>query len=159
MVHTIRHDRPVTGIASHNKVVHVGITPLQESDYESGLKVFGVFANRRISVDFIDIRAQEITFIIDRDLRQTVDAVLKQHGFRFAMSDGFATVSVIGAGMLGLPGVMETIVEAMRRVNACIHQTTGSNTSISCLISQEYEQQAVNSLHRAFGLSNVDRNK
>src|SRR5690554_1501912 len=61
----IKCDRPVTGVTSRSNIVFIKITPGKAAEYATGLKVFKVLANHGISVDFINIRPESISFIVE----------------------------------------------------------------------------------------------
>ena len=63
-----------------------------------------------------------------------------------------AKVSVIGAGMAGIPGVMARIVEALTKEQIQILQTADSHTTIWVLVRRADMEKAVCALHEAFQL-------
>jgi len=70
----------------------------------------------------------------------------------YTRQDGLAKVTVIGAGMHGVPGVMARIATALEAEDIDIFQVADSHNTISVLIAAEHEQPAVRALHAAFGL-------
>ncbi len=68
---------------------------------------------------------------------------------------GFAKVSVVGAGMHGVPGVMARVVNCLEREGVQIFQTTDSHANISCLVLEEHIPQAVQALYREFSLDRI----
>jgi aspartate kinase len=150
----IKGDRPVTGVTSRNNIVFVKILPDKPAEYATGIFVFKVLANHGISVDFINIRPLEISFIVESRFMEKVENILKDYNFSFEISPEFAKVSVVGGGMTGRPGVMSRIVDALTESDIDIYQTTDSHTTISCLIKKELEKKALNVLHEAFKLKN-----
>ncbi|MBN1948310.1 MAG: aspartate kinase [Candidatus Cloacimonetes bacterium] len=152
IIHHFHSDRPIIGVVKRDEIAFISIIPNTASDYATGVKVFQLLASRAVSVDFIDIRPDEITFIITRSQLQQVDSLLKENGFQYTLSTEFVMISVVGAGMTGLPGVMTRIVECLRKEGITIHQTTDSHHSISCLIRQPQEKPALLALHKEFDL-------
>ncbi len=152
MVHHIRSDRPVTGVINRNNICYVKIYPERRGDYLTGLKVFHFLAEVSISVDFIDIKPDQITFIINSENRIETENLLLENRFNFELKDNYSKVSVVGSGMAGLPGIMAKIVEILNKNQITIHGCTDSHTTISCLVDKEQESKAVNALHIGFEL-------
>ena len=152
LVHFKRHGAPVTGVASFSDITFFRITPAKERPYASNLHVFRMIAEARISVHFIDIRPHEITFVVESLWTTAIEGLLQSSKCDFETDEDFVKVSVIGAGMTGQPGMMATIIDALSQHEIPIYQSTDAQTSISCLIRKEHEQQALRSLHSAFGL-------
>ena len=65
-------------------------------------------------------------------------------------------VSVIGAGMTGIPGVMARVIGILQKNKIKIYQATDSHTTISCLIDKKDKLSAVNALHTAFCIKTED---
>lgn len=151
---TINEDRPVTGVASRKQISFVKISSDNPTEYATCLKIFEFLSQQRISVDFINIRPEAITFIVKKDLSEDVKNTLETKNFNYTISDDFTKVSVVGGGMTGRPGVMAKVVKTLTNKNIDIYQTTDSHTTISCLIKKKYEKKALKALHKAFALGN-----
>jgi len=109
-------------------------------------------SEQKISVDFIDIRPETVTFVVDHDDIRRTSNILINNCIGNQISEDFCMISIVGAGMTGLPGIMSKIVETMQNCKICIYQTTDSHSSISILIKKDNEIKAVNALHIAFNL-------
>lgn len=152
MVHLTKHDSPVTGVASYSNITFFEIIPSTEQPFAANLRVFRLIAEARISVHFIDVRPQEITFAVGVESAGDVQEILDSRAFAYRADRNFAKVSVVGLGMTGQPGMMATIVDALTKHGIAIYQSTDAQTSISCLIRKDDERLALNCLHEAFGL-------
>ncbi|MFW5992102.1 MAG: aspartate kinase [Halanaerobiaceae bacterium] len=150
----IKGDRPVTGVTSRHNIVFIKIKPNKPAEYATGLIVFNILANHGISVDFINIRPDAISFIVENRNQDKVVNLLADYEFNFEIKKDLIKVSVVGGGMTGLPGVMARLVEALNNKQIDIYQTTDSHTTISCLIKRDEEKEALNALHDAFRLDN-----
>lgn len=64
-----------------------------------------------------------------------------------------AKVSIVGAGMAGIPGVTAKIVTALAEKGIQILQSADSHTTIWVLVKEADLVEAVNALHSAFELS------
>lgn len=149
---SIRGDKPVTGVTSRRNIIFIKIIPDKPAEYATGLFVFSILAEHGISVDFINIRPEAISFIVEAGDTEKVMKLLSDSNFNFTVHDDFVKVSVVGGGMTGCPGVMAKMVEALNRENIAIYQTTDSHTTISSLLKKDKEKEALNALHKIFEL-------
>ncbi|HPT83947.1 MAG TPA: ACT domain-containing protein, partial [Limnochordia bacterium] len=104
--------------------------------------------------DFAQVAGQDIVTraIADDALnRLEVDAL----GLDVQINTGFAKVSVVGAGMHGVPGVMARVVNCLTAENIPIYQTSDSHANISCLVLEEHTPRAVQALYREFHLDSI----
>ena len=152
IVHFSSEASPVTGIASFSDVDFFSLPSAQQHPYASALSVFSDIADANISVNFIDVRPIETTFVVETKYSTVVAEILSARGVAFQTSSDYAKVSIIGVGMTGKPGMMATVVDTLSNRNIAIFQSTDSQTSISVLIWREDEPEAVRGLHKAFGL-------
>lgn len=146
-------DRPVTGVTSRRNIMFIKIMPEKPAEYATGLIIFNLMAEKDISVDFINIRPEAISFIIDTRNGEKVKGLLADYNFNYKIMDDFVKVSVVGGGMTGRPGVMAKMVEALNKEKIEIYQTTDSHTTISCLVKRDKEKEALNALHKIFELN------
>ncbi|MFA6694830.1 MAG: ACT domain-containing protein, partial [Bacillota bacterium] len=111
--------------------------------------VFKIVAEEQVSVDLINVSPESISFTIDSHTEEKVQSVLPDA----IITEGYAKVSVVGAGMRGVPGVMAQVVGALAKNNIEIIRTVDSHTSISCLVKEEDLKEATKALHDAFLLT------
>lgn len=149
-------DRVVTGIAHLGKRAQVRLTGA--SNFHSsglGAKIFQMLAEAGVSVDLIYMSPDLIAFVIDQAKIETARRVLTPLGLSVKIEAGFAKVSVVGAGMHGVPGVMARVVNSLEQEGIPIYQTTDSHANISCLVLETHLQQAVKALYREFELDRI----
>ena len=126
-------------------------------------EIFGALANHSINVDMIvqsssiNHEATDITFTIpDTDLlnaESTIKKIQKKIGFKKFITDtNVVKISVIGNAMRTQSGIAKTMFETLARNQINIHVISTSEIKISVLISSEYNELAMRSLHSAFGL-------
>ncbi|NMB01193.1 MAG: aspartate kinase [Firmicutes bacterium] len=149
-------DRVVTGIAHLGKRAQVRIDGA-ENFHSSGLgaTVFRVLAEAEVSVDLIYLSLDSIAFVIDQAKVEIARDALTPLGLDVKIEVGFAKVSVVGAGMHGVPGVMARVVSCLDAEEIPIYQTSDSHANISCLILEEHIQRAVQALYREFHLDSI----
>ncbi|MEC9489111.1 MAG: aspartate kinase [Halanaerobium sp.] len=148
----LRGDKPVTGLASRTDIDFIKVLPRVQQENATGLGSFRILAKNNISVDFINVRPDSITFVVDREMSGLVRELLDQNKYKYDLTNDFCKITAVGGGMTGRPGVMATVVEALMGEAIPIFQTTDSITSISCLIKERDEIRALYALHKAFRL-------
>ncbi len=125
--------------------------------------IFGALADHGINVDMIvqtstkDGEATDITFtILQSDLSNTkeiIDDLKSTIKFDNMIEDSkVSKVSVVGSGMRSKPGVAKNMFKTLADNNINIQVISTSEIKISVLISSNYTELAVRTLHDAFGL-------
>jgi aspartate kinase len=152
----IQSDRVARGVAHLMNITQVRLD-LRADVNESGIlsQVFRALADARISVDLISVLPTTICFTISDSVVDEAICVFESLGLKqeeIRITPGCAKVSVVGAGMRGVPGVMAKVVETLADAGVSIYQTSDSHASISCLVMKEDVLKALRGLHTAFGL-------
>jgi len=149
-------DRPVTGVTSTSDLCFICILRDdaidQQARQELELAVFERLARERISLDQININAAGIFFAVRRKDAPRVRALLNVLKVTVRERDHCAKLSLVGAGMRGMPGVMYRIVAALSAANVEIIHCTDSNITISILIPQVDVARAESAVHDRFEL-------
>ena len=125
--------------------------------------IFGTLADQGINVDMIvqtstkDGEATDITFtILKSDLlsaKEIIENLKSTIKFNNMVEDSkVSKVSVVGNGMRTKPGVAKTMFKTLADNNINIQVISTSEIKISVLISSDYTELAVRTLHDAFGL-------
>lgn len=154
IIHEMKNDRTVTGITSKTNIIYTRIFPKKDNIHKTGLNIFKKLALQNISVDFIDITPELISFIIDEDKENKFIEILEENNYEFKTESDFSKISVVGSGMTGMPGVMAKIVKALSSKDIMIYECTDSYTTISCLVKSVDEIEAITALHKEFELGN-----
>ncbi|MCP4394062.1 MAG: aspartate kinase [Alphaproteobacteria bacterium] len=153
----------VSGVTCSRNETKITLKGLPDSPGISGM-IFEALAKENINVDMIvqtsseaGIDTTEQTFTIPReDLSKTVKILEKKQktiGFKsMVTADNISKVSVVGVGMRSHAGVAKTMFEALGEKGINIHLISTSEIKISVLISEEYTELAMRSLHSAYGL-------
>ncbi|KIY20753.1 MULTISPECIES: aspartate kinase [Mesobacillus] len=144
-------ERPVTGIAHVSDVSQIKVFA-KKDQYNLQSEVFKAMANENISVDFINISPNEVVYTVNDEMTDRAVKVLEGLGHSPQVEKHCAKVSVVGAGMAGVPGVTSKIVTALSEKGIRILQSADSHTTIWVLVKQEDLGKAVNALHDAFQL-------
>ncbi|MDJ0772024.1 MAG: aspartate kinase [Mastigocoleus sp. MO_167.B18] len=158
---------PVRGVALDAKQAQLAIRHVPDRP-GMAKKIFGLLAENNISVDMIiqSQRCHVIDGVPKRDVAFTVcrtDAeaalnmlkdVADEYGWGEVVLDrAIAKVSVVGAGMLGQPGIAAKMFESLARNNINIQMISTSEIKISCVVAEDEGVQALQVIHEAFGLS------
>ncbi|MBM7540625.1 aspartate kinase [Amphibacillus cookii] len=144
-------DRLITGIAHMSGITQVKIEADQQVELMHA-HIFKAMADAGISVDFINIFPNGIVYTIPEVLSEKAHHLLKDLGYHPIFTHHCAKVSLVGAGMTGVPGVTATIVQSLTNVGVKILQSADSHTTIWVLINDEDLVLAINALHEAFAL-------
>ncbi|SMO54240.1 aspartate kinase [Melghirimyces algeriensis] len=147
-------DRLITGITQVANVTQIKV-PAGEGQYDLQLKVFKAMSENDISVDFININPSGVIYTVFDHEADQAEKILRSMDLTPSLMSGCAKVSVVGAGIAGVPGVMSKIAEALTEEDIPILQSADSHTTIWVLVPGENMVQAVRSLHRKFGLHKV----
>ena len=158
---------PVRGVALDAKQARLAIRHVPDRPGMAA-KVFGLLAENNISVDMIiqSQRCHIIDGVPKRDMAFTVcrtdaeaalemlKAVADEYAWNEVVLDrAIAKVSVVGAGMLGQPGIAAKMFESLARNNINIQMISTSEIKISCVVAENEGVKALQVIHEAFGLS------
>lgn len=150
--------RGVTHDTNVAKIAILGVPDIPGIAY----KIFSTLAKENVDVDMIvqsvrntDKNIIDMVFTIAKpDLPQAkpiIEGISKEMDFSgVVIDDQVAKVSVIGAGMLGNPGIAANMFGALSKAGINIEVISTSEISISCLIQKEKARDAVNAIHAEF---------
>ena len=145
----LKERRVISGITHVNGLVQVSAR-IQDCDLEE--EMFSLLAENSISIDLINLFPGKKVFTIPREKKEQAEKLLKNLEIDLKLEESLAKITVIGAGMRGVPGVMLKIVSALKREGIPILQTADSHINISCLIKEDHVHQALCALHKGFSL-------
>ncbi|HJV46685.1 MAG TPA: aspartate kinase [Bacillota bacterium] len=144
-------ERLITGIANISNITQIKVIA-KDGQYDLQLRVFKAMAENGISVDFINVNPIGVAYTVRDEVAEKATKVLQDMGFDPFLTPHCAKVSVIGAGMAGVPGVMAKVAEALTEKDIQILQCADSHTTIWVLVNDEDMVAAVRALHRKFHL-------
>jgi aspartate kinase len=149
-------ERLVTGIAHVSNVTQIKVLA-KDAPYDLQAQVFKQMASEQISVDFINISPTGVAYTVSDDVADRAIEVLRSMNYEPIVTRHCAKVSIVGAGITGVPGVTSKIVTALSEKGVQILQSADSYTTIWVLVKEEDMVEAVNALHDAFQLSGTDK--
>lgn len=114
--------------------------------------VFRAMADAGISLDmFTPVDGALVFSVASEDVTRAA-AALERIGKPFTIEQPLAKVTLIGAGMHGVPGVMARVARYLDEAGATILQAADSHATISVLVPDEHAERAVRALHDGFRL-------
>lgn len=114
--------------------------------------VFTAMADAGISLDMFTPADGTLVFSVASDDVEEAKAALDRLGRPFTVEQPLAKVTLIGAGMHGVPGVMARVARCLDDAGATILQTADSHATISVLVPDHQAERAVRALHDGFRL-------
>ncbi|WP_267383877.1 aspartate kinase [Cyanobacterium sp. uoEpiScrs1] len=161
----------VRGVALDTKQVQIALLSVQDCPGMAA-KIFGTLADKNISVDTI-IQSQrcriingmptsDIVFTVSQEDLQAVHTSLDilSGSFTEVITDiEIAKVSIVGAGMLGQPGIAAKYFGALAEQGINIKMIATSEIKISCVVAKAEGIKALKAVHKAFELTEQETSK
>ncbi len=159
--------RPVRGVALDVNQARIAILHVPDRPGMAA-SIFGLLAQQNISVDTIiqSQRCRVIDGVPTRDIAFTVaqaDVEVARRALEglapsiscgeIAVDTEIAKVSIVGAGMVGQPGIAAQFFEALAKQQINIQMITTSEIKISCVVAQEEGVKALKAVHEVFELA------
>jgi aspartate kinase len=152
----------ISGIAHSLNEAKVTLSGVPDKPGQAA-QIFSALADHSINVDMIvqsssiNEGSTDITFTIpETDLKlaeRTIKKTQEKIGFKkFISETNVVKISVVGNAMRTQSGVAKTMFETLAKNQINIHVISTSEIKISVLISSDYYELAMRSLHTAFGL-------
>jgi len=148
------HDgRTVIGLAHLADLAQIRVRLDPGADQRDALEALRAVAGAGISIDLINLSPDLLAFTVRLEEGARAEQALRDAGLPAERREPCAKVSVVGAGIRGVPGVMLRVVRALREERIPVLQTADSHTTISCLVPREQMEAALRALHREFQLA------
>ncbi|MEH2407611.1 aspartate kinase [Nostoc sp.] len=162
---------PLRGVALDLNQARLAIRQLPDRPGMAA-KLFGLLAQHNISVDMIiqSQRCRVIDGVPRRDIAFTVSRIDGENAKKMltqvaadlgwgevVLDSAIAKVSIVGAGMLGQPGVAAKMFEALAQQQINIQMIATSEIKISCVVAQEQGVKALQAIHAAFELAGSEK--
>ncbi len=154
-------DFVVRGVTHDMNVAKVAVLGVPDKP-GIAFKVFSALAEANIDVDMIvqsirnaDKKINDIVFTVTKGDAAQTRAIMEKVGANLGVlgvvvDEAVAKVSIVGAGMLGSPGMAARMFGALSSAGINIEVISTSEISLSCLIREERAKDAVNAIHEAF---------
>ncbi|MBO6179764.1 MAG: aspartate kinase [Selenomonadaceae bacterium] len=152
VIRGVAHDENVTKIA----VLGISDTP--------GIahKIFDALAKANVDVDMIvqsmrniEKNITDMVFTVSNDdltkAKEVMETVAKElNASKVLIEENVTKISIVGAGMLGNPGIAARMFGALAKAGVNIEIISTSEISLSCLIKGGHVKEAVNAIHDEF---------
>jgi len=115
-------------------------------------RVYRAMADADVSLDMFTPVGANLVFSVSEAALDRACEVLSTLGLTYRIQAGLAKVTLVGAGMHGVPGVMARMAEFLDGAGVTVLQTSDSHTTISVLVPTEEAQTAIEALHLGFNL-------
>jgi aspartate kinase len=164
---TSLHSNPVRGVALDQNQARLAIRYVPDRPGMAS-RIFSILAEQAISVDMIiqsqrcrvidGIPTRDIAFTVAQAEAENAQKILQEAapilGYGEVLLDAdIAKVSIVGAGMIGQPGVAARMFAALSQHQINIQMITTSEIKISCVVNKEQGVTALQAIHQAFGLA------
>lgn len=159
-------NNPVSGVALDNSQARVAIIGVPDKPGIAA-KVFETLSEKKISVDMIiqttsKEGVNEIAFTVDKaDVDATKNLsneIKKMLGAKEVTVDPeIAKVSIVGAGMIGRPGIAAKMFKALADASVNIQMISTSEIKVSCVVNAKDGERAVKVIHEIFELDKLDK--
>ncbi len=154
-----RPDRVATAVSHNDDIARVRVTlPAPEgtrAHMSAQTRVYRAMADAGVSLDMFTPVGESLVFTVPETALARGCEVLASLGLTYQVQAALAKVTLIGAGMHGVPGVMARMAELLDRAGVTVLQTADSHTTISVLIPAEDTCKAVSALHDGFELGSL----
>ncbi|MEH2284662.1 MAG: aspartate kinase [Nostoc sp.] len=162
---------PVRGVALDLNQARLAIRQLPDRPGMAA-KLFGLLAQHNISVDMIiqsqrcrvidGVPRRDIAFTVSRidgeNAKKMLTQVAAELGWgEVVLDSAIAKVSIVGAGMVGQPGIAAKMFEALAQQQINIQMIATSEIKISCVVAQEQGVKALQAIHAAFELAGSEK--
>lgn len=151
-----RPDGVATAVSHVSGIARIRVTLPYAEDASAHMAtqttVYRAMADAGISIDmFTPVNDRLVFTVAEGSVARAVE-VLDALGLVHAERHGLAKVTLVGAGMHGVPGVMARVAEYLAAAGVDVLQASDSHATISVLVRDVHMSAAVNALHEGFGL-------
>lgn len=141
----------ITGVASGSDAAQFRIrTDSCVSMHEFYSDIFSLVSNAGVSMDMFSVFDAAAMFTVPLEDKEKVIEVLDFNSIDHETISPCAKVSIVGAGMHGIKGVMAKFSFALDKAGIDMLQTVDSHATISALVLLRQRDEALRALHREF---------
>ena len=150
--------RVITGVADDKNAAKVSLIGVENKPGVAA-KVFKALAAHNVDVDMIvqsirsnnDAKTDIVFTVMNDDVPQAKEIIDETHKEinidDINIDEDVAKVSVVGAGMLGQPGVAAQMFDILGQEGINVEIISTSEISITCLVKEERVKDAVKAIH------------
>ncbi len=147
----LRSGKYITGVASGPDAAQFRVRSDNSSSmHEFYSRAFGLVAEAGVSMDMFSVFDSSAMFTVPLEDKEKVIEVLNFNNIDHETISPCAKVSIVGAGMHGIKGVMARFSSALDKAGIDMLQTVDSHATISALVLLRQRDEALRVLHREF---------
>lgn len=151
-----RRRRVATAVSHADGIARIIVAMSPEEDPGARMRaltrVFRAMADAGASLDMFTPVGSSLAFSLTEARLADAIVALDRITLPYEIQTDLAKVTLVGAGMHGVPGVMARTAEALSAAGVDILQIADSHYTISVLVHQEVRREAIKALHDEFGL-------
>ncbi len=117
-------------------------------------RVYRAMADAKISLDMFTPAGGVLFLTLANSALGDARTVLDRLGISYDVRGGLSKITLVGAGMHGVPGVMARVAGYLDTRGVPVLQSADSHTTISVLVAEDDAAAAVQALHDGFELGN-----
>ena len=140
----------IVGVASGPSVARITVTGGTGPFCGFHAGVFGLVAAAGVSMDMFSVFGGTVVFTVPVEEKDNVSRILTEQGLSCQSLAPCSKVSIVGAGMHGMRGVMARFSSALGRAGVEMLQSVDSHATISALVALEQRDTALRALHSEF---------
>ncbi len=151
----------ISSVAKDTNIARIALLGVP-NEIGTSFKVFSLLAQHNINVDIIlqgigHEQGKDICFTVAEHDLATSEQLLRENQERIRFREletnaDVAKVSVVGAGVIGNPGVAARLFEALYDAGININMISTSEIKISVLVDERYAEKAMLAVHDKFEL-------
>lgn len=136
--------------------ISLGAAEGTSSHMRAQARIYRAMADAAISLDMFTPTGEFLVFTVWEGSLDRACELLTGLDMAYELRRDLAKVTLVGAGMHGVPGVVARLAEILRDAGVSVIQTADSHTTISVLVPAESAETAVRALHAGFDLGLPD---
>lgn len=140
----------ITAVAHGETVTQISIFHPIMGNASFLADAFNLVSGASVSMDMFTVTDNLLQFTIDDCQTQTVVQLLEKNGYRCSARRNCRKISIVGAGMHKMKGVIARFSKALAQAGIPILQTTDSHATISALVDAIHARKAQQVLHAEF---------
>ncbi|TCK87944.1 aspartate kinase [Natranaerovirga hydrolytica] len=156
----------VSGVVSDKNTARIAVVGIKDEPGKA-FQLFSILSKKNINVDIIlqsigRDGTKDITFTVAEDNVEEAVALIENKmsvitGQKIECDKKVSKISIVGSGMQTNAGVATKMFEALYDAGINIHMISTSEVKITVLIEDKYTKEAVNVIHEAFKLGEINK--
>ncbi len=147
-------ERIVTGITSKNNKVYVEVQSKEGYKGHCNLQTLKSLYENNIGVDFLSLQPSSLSFIVGKKFIGKMEEIFAEK-YIYNYENGFCKVTIIGSEFFCGYRILSDALAALQKENIAIQQVRDSQSTVSLLLRESDEEDALKTLHKKFRLEEV----